>query len=35
MFTNWGFLISHIWVLMLIALIAGLIAGWLIFGSRK
>lgn len=35
MFKNWGFLLGEIWVLLLLAALVGLIAGWLIWGGRR
>ncbi|HML93622.1 hypothetical protein [Methyloceanibacter sp.] len=35
MFENWGFLLGEIWVLLLLAALIGLIAGWLIWGGRR
>lgn len=34
MFTEWGFLLTEIWVLLALAALIGLIAGWLIWGGR-
>lgn len=34
MFRNWGFLLGEIWVLILLAALLGLFAGWLIWGRR-
>ncbi|MEM0978546.1 MAG: hypothetical protein AAGJ34_13510 [Pseudomonadota bacterium] len=34
MLEGWSFLIAEIWVLLAIALLAGLVAGWLLFGRR-
>lgn len=34
MFRNWGFLLGEIWVLISLAALVGLIAGWLIWGRR-
>lgn len=34
MFKNWGFLLSEMWLLILLAALLGLVAGWLIFGRR-
>lgn len=34
MFQNWGFLITEMVVLLILAALIGLIAGWLIFGRR-
>lgn len=34
MFEQWGFLLTEIWVLLALAALIGLIAGWLIFGGR-
>jgi len=33
MFEEWGFLLTEIWVLLALAALLGLIAGWLIFGG--
>jgi len=33
MFEEWGFLLAEIWVLLALAALLGLIAGWLIFGG--
>lgn len=35
MFQEWGFLLGEIWVLILLAALLGLLAGWLIWGGRK
>lgn len=35
MFEQWGFLLTEIWVLLALAALIGLIAGWLIFGGQK
>lgn len=35
MFKNWGFLVGEIWVLILLAALLGLFAGWLIWGGRR
>jgi len=35
MFEEWGFLLTEIWVLLALAALLGLIAGWLIFGNRE
>lgn len=35
MFEQWGFLLTEIWVLLVLAALIGLIAGWLIFGGQK
>lgn len=35
MFEQWGFLLTEIWVLLVLAALIGLIAGWLIFGRQK
>lgn len=35
MFRNWGFLLGEIWVLLLLAALVGLLAGWLIWGRRE
>lgn len=34
MFQEWGFLLGEIWVLLLLAALLGLLAGWLIWGGR-
>jgi len=34
MFKEWGFLLVEIWVLLGLAALIGLIAGWLIWGGR-
>ena len=34
MFRNWGFLLGEIWVLIALAALVGLFAGWLIWGRR-
>lgn len=34
MFRNWGFLLGEIWVLLLLAALIGLLAGWIIWGRR-
>ena len=34
MFERWGFLLSEIWVLLVLAALLGLIVGWLIWGRR-
>ncbi|MEL6573533.1 MAG: hypothetical protein AAFQ64_17895 [Pseudomonadota bacterium] len=34
MFQEWGFLLTEIWVLLVLAALIGLIAGWLIFGNQ-
>jgi predicted flap endonuclease-1-like 5' DNA nuclease len=34
MFKEWGFLLVEIWVLLALAALIGLIAGWLIWGGR-
>jgi predicted flap endonuclease-1-like 5' DNA nuclease len=34
MFTEWEFLLAEIWVLLALAALIGLIAGWLIWGGR-
>jgi predicted flap endonuclease-1-like 5' DNA nuclease len=34
MFKNWGFLLGEIWVLLALAALIGLLAGWLIWGRR-
>lgn len=35
MFRNWGFLLGEIWVLLLLAALLGLLAGWLIWGRLQ
>ena len=35
MFRNWGFLLGEIWVLLLLAALLGLFAGWLIWSRRE
>lgn len=35
MFKEWDFLLAEIWVLLALAALIGLIAGWLIWGGRK
>lgn len=35
MFKEWGFLLTEIWVLLALAALIGLIAGWLIWGGRS
>lgn len=35
MFEEWGFLLTEIWVLLVLAALVGLIAGWLIFGGKS
>lgn len=35
MFEQWGFLLAEIWVLLVLAGLVGLVAGWLIFGGRS
>lgn len=35
MFQRWGFLLGEIWVLLLLAALLGLLAGWLIWGRRS
>lgn len=34
MFQEWNFLLAEIWVLLVLAALVGLIAGWLIWGGR-
>lgn len=34
MFQEWGFLLTEIWVLLVLAALIGLLAGWLIFGNQ-
>lgn len=35
MFEEWGFLLTEIWMLLVLAALVGLIAGWLIFGGKS
>ena len=35
MFKEWGFLLTEIWVLLALAALIGLFAGWLIWGARS
>lgn len=35
MFREWGFLLAEIWVLLAIAALFGLLAGWIIWGRRS
>ena len=35
MFRDWGFLLGEIWVLLALAALIGLLAGWLIWGRRE
>lgn len=35
MFENWGFLLGEIWVLLLLAALLGLLAGWLIWSRNQ
>ena len=35
MFEEWGFLLGEIWVLLALAALVGLIAGWIIWGRRS
>ncbi len=35
MFREWGFLLSEIWVLLALAALVGLLAGWIIWGRRS
>jgi predicted flap endonuclease-1-like 5' DNA nuclease len=35
MFHRWGFLLGEIWVLLALAALLGLLAGWIIWGRRK
>ncbi len=35
MFRNWGFLLGEIWLLIALAALVGLFAGWLIWGGRR
>lgn len=34
MFREWGFLLAEIWILLALAGLAGLVAGWIIWGRR-
>jgi cell division protein FtsX len=34
MFQNWGFLIAEIWLLLVLAGLLGVAAGWLIWGRK-
>jgi len=34
MFEEWGFLLTEIWVLLALAALVGLVAGWIIWGGR-
>lgn len=34
MFKEWGFLLTEIWVLLALAILLGLLAGWIIWGGR-
>jgi hypothetical protein len=34
MLNNWGFLLGEIWVLLTVAAVMGLSAGWIIWGRR-
>ena len=35
MFQGWGFLLGEVWVLIALALLLGLLVGWLIWGRRE
>ena len=35
MFKEWGFLMGELWVLLLLAALIGLLAGWIIWGRRS
>jgi predicted flap endonuclease-1-like 5' DNA nuclease len=35
MFQEWGFLLGEIWILLALAALLGLLAGWIIWGRRK
>lgn len=35
MFKEWGFLLTEIWVLLIIAALIGLLVGWIIWGRRS
>lgn len=35
MFKEWGFLLAEIWLLLALAAVIGLIAGWVIWGRRR
>lgn len=35
MFQEWGFLLGEIWILLALAALLGLFAGWIIWGGRK
>ena len=35
MFKEWGFLLGEIWILILLAALIGLLAGWLFWGRRE
>lgn len=35
MFENWAFLLGEIWVLLILAALLGLLAGWIIWGRRE
>jgi predicted flap endonuclease-1-like 5' DNA nuclease len=35
MFQEWGFLLAEIWVLLALAALLGLLAGWIIWGRRN
>ncbi|MGR3433661.1 MAG: hypothetical protein ACU0CO_02030 [Shimia sp.] len=34
MFRNWGFLLGEIWILLILAALIGLLAGWIVWGRR-
>lgn len=35
MFQGWNYLLGEVWLLILLAVILGLVAGWLLFGGKK
>ncbi|MGV6840087.1 MAG: hypothetical protein ACWA40_07815 [Planktomarina sp.] len=35
MFKEWGFLLGEIWILLILAALIGLLAGWIIWGRRS
>ncbi len=35
MFQNWGFLLTEIWVLLILAALVGLLAGWIFWGKSE
>lgn len=35
MFKEWGFLLTEIWVLLVLSALVGLLAGWIIWGGRR